>query len=195
MCVADPARARHGNLGRIGAEVGHPEVAEQNAAVGMGIRPHAPIALGGKLGELRLQAALAVKELLRPVAPHPVFQKLEVLGMGGRVGERHLVSTKGAFNLQAVYHLWARPALWRIEDDHRPARAGEVAADTGILLDSLDLFHGLVEGRGHGLMHWPRLVSLHENWGPAVAAEQLFQFLARDSCEDGRIGNLVAVEV
>src|ERR1035441_5084277 len=36
---------------------------------------------------------------------------------------------------------------------------------------------------------------LHEVGRPPVAAEQLFQFLASDACQDGRIGNLVAVEV
>lgn len=65
----------------------------------MWIRAHPPFTLGRKLGELRLQAALLVEQLLRPVAPEPVFQQLEVLGMGGRVGERHLVRPEGAFNL------------------------------------------------------------------------------------------------
>jgi hypothetical protein len=39
------------------------------------------------------------------------------------------------------------------------------------------------------------LVALDEVRRPAVAAQQLFQFLAGDAGEDGRVGNLVAVEM
>ena len=72
---------------------------------------------------------------------------------------------------------------------------GEVAADAGVLLDLLDLLHRRVERRGHGLVHQLGLVTLDEVGRPAVAAEQLFQFLVRDAGEDGRVGNLVAVQM
>ena len=67
--------------------------------------------LGASSASSGFQAALLVEEFLRPVAPQPVFQQLEVLGMAGRVGERHLVRTEGAFDLQAIDHLRPRPAL------------------------------------------------------------------------------------
>jgi len=44
-------------------------------------------------------------------------------------------------------------------------------------------------------MHQPGLVTLDEVGRPPVAAEQLFQFLVGDASEEGRIGNLVAVEM
>ena len=53
----------------------------------------------------------------------------------------------------------------------------------------------LIEGCGHGLMHLLRLFSLDEVRRPAVAAEQLVQFLVGDAGEDGRVGDLVAVQV
>ena len=111
MRVADAAHSRRGHGLRVVAEIRHPQVAEQNAAVGVGIRAHAPFALGRKFGQFRFQAALLIEEFLRPVAPQPVFQQLEVFGMGGRVGERHLVRTEGAFHLQAINHLRPRPAF------------------------------------------------------------------------------------
>ena len=111
MRVADAVRPRRGHVGRVVAKIRHPQVAEQNAAVGVGIRAHAPFALGRKFGQFRFQAALVIEEFLRPVAPQPVFQQLEVFGMGGRIGERHLVRPEGAFHLQAVDHLRPRPAL------------------------------------------------------------------------------------
>src|ERR1051326_279732 len=44
-------------------------------------------------------------------------------------------------------------------------------------------------------MHQLGLVSLDEVRRPSVASEQLFQFLVLDTGEDGRVGNLVAVEM
>jgi hypothetical protein len=99
MRVADAAHAWLGHRFRVVAEIRHPQVAQQHAAVGVGIRAHASFALGRKFGQFRFQAALLIEEFLRPVAPQPLFQQLEVFGMGGRVGERHLVRTEGAFNL------------------------------------------------------------------------------------------------
>ena len=77
--------------------------------VGNVCRPLAP--LGCQFGQFRFEAAPLIEEFLWPVAPHPGFQQFEVFGMGGRVGKRHLVGTEGALNLQAIDHLWPRPAL------------------------------------------------------------------------------------
>ena len=80
-----------GHVNRIVAEIRHPQVAEQHATVGVGIRAHASFALGRQFGQFRFQASLLIEEVLRPVAPQPVFQQLEVFGMSGRVSERRLV--------------------------------------------------------------------------------------------------------
>ena len=44
-------------------------------------------------------------------------------------------------------------------------------------------------------MHLLGVVSLDEVGRPAVAEEQVLQFLVGDACQDGRVGDLVAVEV
>ncbi len=44
-------------------------------------------------------------------------------------------------------------------------------------------------------MHQRRLVTFDEDGRPTVAAQQLLQFVVGDAGEDGRIGNLVAVEM
>ncbi len=111
MRVADAKYPRRGHVDRVVAEIGHPQIAEQNAAVGMGIRPHASFALGRKFGQFRFRATLLIEEFLRPVTPQPNFQQLEVFGMSGRVGERHLVRSEGALDLQTIDHLRPRPAL------------------------------------------------------------------------------------
>src|ERR1700690_1536043 len=44
-------------------------------------------------------------------------------------------------------------------------------------------------------MHQHGIVTLDEVGSPPISAEQLFQFLASDASEEGRVGNLVAVEI
>ena len=110
MGVADAARARRGHVDRVVAEIRHPQVVQQHAAVGMGIRAHASAPLGRKFGQFRFQAALVIEEFLGPIAPQPVFQQFEVFGLTGWV-ERHLVRTEIAFDLLAIDHCRSGPAL------------------------------------------------------------------------------------
>ena len=110
MSVADSRRARRRHFLRVVAEIRHPQVAEQLAAVRVGIRAHAPFAQRRQLGQFRFQPALLIEKFLRPVAPQPVFQQLEVFGMVAWM-ERHLMRSEGAFNLQAIDHLRPRPSL------------------------------------------------------------------------------------
>ena len=76
-----------------------------------GLEPMRRSPFGRKFGQFRLQAALLVEEFLGPVASQPVFQHLEMFGMGGRVGERHLVRAERAFDLFAIDDLRPGPAL------------------------------------------------------------------------------------
>ncbi len=67
--------------------------------------------------------------------------------------------------------------------------------DASVLLDLFDPLHHGIEGYGHGLVHQRRFMSLHVVRRPAIAAEELVQFLRLDTREDGRVGNLVAVKM
>ena len=62
-------------------------------------------------------------------------------------------------------------------------------------LNSFNLFYHRIERRGHRLVHQGGLVALDKVGGPAIAAEQLVQFLVRDPSKDRRVCNLVAIEV
>ena len=52
-----------GTVDRVIAEVGHPQVVEQDAAVGDGIGPHPPLALRGEVGKLGYEPAALVEQL------------------------------------------------------------------------------------------------------------------------------------
>jgi len=71
--------------------------------------------------------------------------------------------------------------------DHtrRPCRA----------LNGADLLHGMVHGGGHGLMQGLRVGAFHEQRRPAVTLEQLAQLLMADAGQQGRVVDLVAIEV
>ena len=92
-------------------EVRHNEVAQQTAAVGVGIGAHAPHALRGELGQLWHQPALLIKKLFCLVTLHPTFQQCHMIGMLGIHQQRHLVRSERALHLQTVHDFRSRPAL------------------------------------------------------------------------------------
>ena len=143
-----------------------------------------------------MQPAGLVEQLLGLVALHPFLEQFQVLGLGGHVGERHLVRAEGAFGRQAVDLFRAGPALGRAEDDHRPERALLEAVGARRRSGSIvNLGDDLVERGGHQLVHRLGIVALDEIGLVAVAAEQLVQFLVADARQHRRVGDLVAVEV
>ena len=118
-----------------------------------------------------------------------------MVGVLGIDQDRHLVRTEGALDLQAVDDFRSRPALGRPQDDHGPARPSEVVLAPGIALDLPDVLDGLVQSAGHELMHLFRIVTFHEVGRPAAAPQELLQFLMLDAGQDGRVADLVAIEV
>ena len=101
----------------------------------------------------------------------------------------------GPFHLVALDLLGSGPALGRAQHDHRPARANRgVRLARGFLVRA-DVGDGLVQRRGHGLMHHRRLTAFDEVRLVAVADEQRLQLLVADPRQNGRIRDLVAVEI
>src|SRR5207237_2912272 len=100
-----------------------------------------------------------------------------------------------ALDRLAVNDPRAGPAFWRVEHDHRPTRARGIAAAASVALDAMNLGDDLIERSRHDLMHLYRLVSFDEVQRPTVAAQHLLQFLMLYPREDGRVRNLVAVEM
>src|SRR5476649_910548 len=116
MRIANTEYSRRGNLFRVVTEIRHLEIAQQEASVRVRIRPHTFCALGRKLRQFRFQATVLIEEFLGAIALQPVFEHLEVLGMGSRVGKRYLVRPESTFNLQAIDYFRSGPSLRRIEN-------------------------------------------------------------------------------
>ena len=193
-----PAVALLGNRHLMGVDVGKHEVLADLAAVGVGVGADAQVALGHEGGHLGTDLALRGEELLGHVGAQPSAQHAEVLV--GVVGarQRHLVGTPGVLGLLAVDVLGARPALGGAEDDHRVDRTG---LDTGFGagLDVADLVEDILEQVGEARVdgHVRLVVEAgHEEVRlVAHALEELGELLIGNAGEDGRVGDLVAVEV
>ena len=74
-------------------------------------------------------------------------------------------------------------------------RDGADRRRAGPILDRGDLVEDLVECRRQGVMHLRGVGSFDEPWSVSVALEQLAQLVLRDAGQNGRVGDLVPVEV
>ncbi len=93
-------------------EVRHAQVAQQNAAVGVGIGAHPAVALRRQFGQFRHEPPIFIEQFLGLVAFHPAFKLLDMIGMLGIHQERHLVRSESALDLQAVDELSVPSSPW-----------------------------------------------------------------------------------
>ena len=196
----DAGRLGGGPAGRLDgdgvvAEVGQRKRLEQQAAVRARVRAHSPVALRWQRRQGRDQGAAGVEELLGPVALQPVLELLEVGEVRSGLGERHLVRAPRALRRLPVDLLGARPPLRRAHHDHRPARAFGPALLARGSLDGGDLLDDRVEHLRHPLVHRLGLVAVDPVHGVAIALEQRVELVVADPGEDGRVRDLVAVQV
>ena len=66
---------------------------------------------------------------------------------------------------------------------------------TSLLLDVLNVFNGSFEDFGHACVHVFWVVAFNKVRIPAVAAEELLEFFVFNTCQKGRVTDLVAVKV
>ena len=196
------ARGRSGlrHLDRVVAEVGQNELSEQEAAVRVGRRAHPALALRRQVGELGDQRPVLVEELLRLVAPQPVLEHPEMLGVVAHVGHRDLVRPPRILDRQAVDLFRPGPALRRAEHDHRPARPPRLGSRlAGVRLDGRDLGERGVQRGGEALMDGGRSLAVEaardEDGAVPVALEQRHELRLGNPREDGRVRDLVAVQM
>ena len=132
--------AGRGHRDRVLAEVRQAQVAQQQSAVGVRIRAHAPRARRRERRQLRRQARRS-----RRTAPPAdsscshCFEQREVLRVAARIGQRHLVRAERPFDPLAVDDARAGPALRRGEHDHRPARPRRDRPLARAVLDVADI--------------------------------------------------------
>ncbi len=126
---------------------------------------------------------------------HPALEDPQLLGILLHVGQRHLVGAPEAFEPVAVHLLRRGPALGlRSTIIGQRGRVGD-AALASLLLIRADLGDAVLHRRRHRLVHALGVGAFDEIRRPAVAVEQVLQFLVRDARQQRRVVDLVAVEV
>ena len=100
-------------------EIRHLERHQQIPAIGVRIHSHTAVARRRKRRELVAEFSALVEQFMRPVAFHPDFELLEMLG-GFEVRDWDLMRTPRPFHRLAVYELRSGPALWGLKYDHGP---------------------------------------------------------------------------
>ena len=131
--IAQEPAHHAGGLGRDGAGCGHldgviteirePQLAQQQAAIGVRVGTHAPGALRGEFGQFGPEAAVAVEQFRGLVALHPLFEDAHMSGVLVHLSHRHLMRAPVALGAPAVDLFRAGPSLWGAKHDHRPERA------------------------------------------------------------------------
>jgi hypothetical protein len=178
------------------AEVLQAERSAEKATVRNGVLRHA-LALGRReLPQLWDELAFLAEELLWMVGVHPLLEHLQLLRILEDFGERDLVRTPETLEEVTLVVLARRgPTLGRSEDDHGPSRPVSLAGLTSCLLVVQDLLDASFHGGSHGLVHGLEIVAGNDVGCPAVAPHEREKLLFLDSCQDGGVVDLVAVEV
>ena len=187
-------RGRRGHLDPVLAEVGQVQAAQEQAAVGVRVRAHASIAPGRQRRQLRAQRTALVEQLLRPVGTHPCLEQGQMGRVAADVRDRHLVRPERAFHLLAVDFLGACPALRGPQDDHRPARPDDLPGRR-LRLDRDGLVHDPIERRSELDVDGGGVVARDDVGRVPVSLEEMDQLVLADPRKDGRVGDLVPVEM
>ena len=188
-------RARAGHLDGVVTEVGQVERPGQQTAVGVRVGPHPAVTCRGERRQFGHQLAVCTEEFLRAVALHPRFELSEMLRILRQIRQRHLMRPPAPFGGLAVDFLRPGPALGGPKHDHRPHRTAGEPFFTGPPLDAGDLGpHRFQRGR-HLRVHLGRVAALDEVRPVPVAAQQRVELALRQPRQDGRIGDLVTVQV
>ena len=107
--------------------------------------------------------------------------------------DRNLMGAEGAFDLLAVHHLRAGPALGRAQYDHGPFGSGGIVVFSRVFLDGLDVVHGGVQRLRHFAVHFHGNVAFHKVRLPAAAVEEMLQLFMAVAGEYRGVADLVAV--
>ncbi len=144
---------------------------------------------------LRTRGAVLVEQLPGPVGAQPLLQLPQVLGVVPDRGQRHLVGTPRTLHRQTVDLRGTGPALGRTQHDHRPAGPVRDVVLASRALNRRDAVQRGVHRAGHRAVDGQGVVTGDVDRIVAVATQQLVQFCFGEPCQDGRVGDLVAVQV
>src|SRR5665213_3164762 len=110
---------------------------------------------GGKRREFLPEFAVFVEQFVRPIALHPLFELLQMIGLL-EIRDWNLMRSPRTLDRLAVDKFWTGPPLRCTKDDHRPARPLRrlrAASRSRGILDLPYLHQNCIERTGKRLMH------------------------------------------
>ena len=182
-----------GHVQRVVPEIGHPQVPEEQTAVGVGVQTHAPGALGNKVHHVVFRGTVFVKQLLGAVAFQPVFQQMQMLLVGNLNG--HLMGAEGTLDFLAVHHFRTGPALGGTQHNHGPTGTLVHALFPGAALIFQNFRDAGVQSLGHFRVHFCRVAALYKIGGPAAAPEELLQLFVGNAGQNRGVGDFKSVQM
>ena len=103
-----------------------------------------------------------------------------------------------AFDLVAIHFFRAGPTFGRAQHDHGPPGPLDLLSrgrTACFLLDSANLEHAVFQHFRHLRVHHVGVAAFDEMRSPSKTLEQHLQLILRYACQDGRVGDLVAVQM
>src|SRR5215472_6041755 len=111
------------------------------------------------------------------------------------MGEWYLVRTPESLKVMSFDFSWCGPSFRRAQDDHGPTWPDERSVFARSPAMFADLAHAVLDVGGHCVVHFVDVGTFDEIRGPAVPAEEVFEFLMRDASQQRRIVDLVSVDM
>src|SRR5712671_3810364 len=99
------------------------------------------------------------------------------------------------FHRLSIDNFWSGPTLRTAQDQHRPCVQDRVSMTSSLVLNGLNFIHYCIQSSSHELMHRLWFVPLDKIRLPAVAREELGEFLVIHPAKQGRICDLVTIEM
>src|SRR5262245_23346435 len=95
----------------------------------------------------------------------------------------------------SIHLPWSCPTLGAAENNHRPAWPEGLSGSPRLLLDLANLQNTLLQRGRHRLVHAAWVTPFDKIRCVPIADEQCLQFLVADAGQEGRVIDLVAIEV
>src|SRR5579872_3988195 len=138
---------------------------------------------------------MLIEEPLGLIAPHPLFDDAQVLGIRSHIEYRHLMSSPEILYLVPIDLLRSGPSFGRSKNNHGPACPVGLASAARLLLNRADLQYASFDSRSHFLMHQLRIVTLDHIWSPSISFKKVLEFIRADAGQQCGVRDLVSVQM
>src|SRR5215470_2247138 len=111
-------RDRHG----VCVKIRQPNLAPEQAAIGVRVKPHASISVGSEFSNVLQESTGLIEQFFGAITAHPFFKLPQVCGIFADRWDRDLMRAPKSLNFLSIYLLRPSPSFWATQNDKRPTR-------------------------------------------------------------------------